>query len=346
MSVLLSVVPTRTLLAQDAIFVATTGSDAASGLEPGSPCLTIMRGLALAQAAGAHEVRVQMGIYRELVTPQAGIVVSGGYANDWTFAAQTPALVTITGVATPGLLASVAIACRTAQSGGTLRDLTVRSGDGAVGAPNAIAILVEAGELTLDGVLVIAGNGLPGSQGAAGVDAAPALPAMNGGTGNDAVQESLAFSDQRTPGGRAGTSTGLARGGAGGSGGAMDTSQSVFTSNFNATPGAAGENGLDGTGRSSATGGFGGGATPSGRGGDGQPALPGRTGDSGVAGSPWLPAADWHSQSTGGGGGTGTNGGGGGGGGGSGGDDAGTDSRGAGGGGGGGGGLFAPQSGR
>jgi hypothetical protein len=326
----------------NAVFVAPAGLDAAGyGLVPTNSCRTISFGIAQAVATGRAGVYVQAGTYPEMVNLAGGIGVYGGFDSHWLRAPNdTPGhTVLVTGM--PGTSEAIAVKASNLTAMAVAADLEIHAPN-ATGAVAGIGrssygIFVSASPVTLDRLVIFAGNGADGAAGAAGVNAS-ATAAASGSKGGTAGTVSWVDYTTRGSGGAAGIQTSFSgrnpNGGTGGAGGTADTA----TFDYDATRGLNGTNAADWT-----TGGFGwrGDGGPANSTVPGYPGNPGQTvdGHNGYGGSSgWFYGAG--SNGT-----LGDNGTGGGGGGGSGGNDTGFDSYGAGGGGGGAGGLRAPAAG-
>lgn len=335
------------------IFVATTGVDNGTcGETPDAPCRTINFGMSRALAEGVSCVFLRAGNYAEVpVFSGTSLTLLGGFNASWDYDQYT----------VPGYLATI--------TGGFYAPLSqymgVRVTNGAqatlanpeVAAPNAVgtsadgdgrssdAVHVMNSQLTMERVLVDAGNGAAGAEGAAGTSASPA-PAPSGGSGGPADEYVTTCNDSdRGLGGGGATNPAVgvnSRGGNGGHGGTMD-SNCNFPFDFDATPGLIGSNATVFLAGNYGYRGLGGGLCLSGSSG-----LAGRIedGTGGPGADPGGAAqGEFWFGFDGEPGGIGEHGGGGGGGGGSGGCDTGTDSHGAGGGGGGSGGARSPVGG-
>lgn len=325
------------------IHVATDGIDVPiCGLDENLPCQTIQYGIARAVATGIATILIQAGSYSGTVTLADGVIIQGGFDQNWQ---QGDPLdddhrVTLTG----GLGGSgrwVTLAASDLTEGALLVDLEIRGPD-ALGADvsglgeSSYAVMVQDSTLELRRVRLIGGAAASGLPGAPGIDLSGS-PAESGSVGGDG-DEYFTFCDA-TSAGEGGSGGGS--GGDGGRGGTMDSDCSPLSLDFDAT---VGEPGIDGIGDL----GWGSGGSSGGLcsgGGDGAPGSPGSDGTGGDGGSGGSLVDGGWSPAPGADGTVGSNGGGGGGGGGSGGCDDGTDSHGAGGGGAGSGGVRSPAPG-
>lgn len=342
------------------IFVsASVGTDSSTcGLLPASPCRSIPHAMNRATAETRTDLFVMAGTYSGVVRLQSGLRIFGGYDATWLRRGRNAAghTVTIEGGLDSAEGEFVTVLAHDLTTRTVLADLVIL-GPNATGARSgrgrsSYAVHVRDGAgLRLERVTVRGGNGATGPTGNPGEDAAnvSATSGMSGEPGGDARRFNSACD---TSSGGAGGGAGVngcpdgrnPNGGAGGRGGAMDTScgWTGICSNCTAQSGANGNNasvfatsahgfrGRGGAGADTCEVGFGGNAGTITNGGPGS---------GGTAGG-LIDANYWYARG-GGVGGTGDNGTGGGGGGGSGGCDSGTDAHGAGGGGGGAGGCRA-----
>ena len=338
-----------------AIFVATTGTNGATCGSMAAPCQSVDTAMVRAAAAGKRDVYVAAGTYTGSVRLADGVSLYGKFGAGWIRgAANVTTLVGKDSVDVAGVKQAVAVLASGLTKAMTVADLHI-VGPNAAGrraggwGRSSYAVLVRnvaAGLLTLARNSIAAGNGSDGAAGGNGADASPdtATTAMRGLNGTNAWQTSVVCdATTRMPGGAPGTNpagTTQLDGGAGGSGGTMDTNCGTLDytagmglSGGNATVYVLGQYGSGGSG--------GAGASTCGQGFSGAPGtiVNGAAGAAALAGGA-LQQDDWAGQG-GGGGALGASGTGGGGGGGSGGCDNGTDAYGAGGGGGGAGGIAA-----
>ncbi len=341
------------------------GADSSGcGLVHTDPCATIGQGLIRAITTGRNYVYVQASAtdYGEIVSMVVGKHIYGGYDANWVRGPYTdPAhRVRISGGLDTATNQYMTLKAHNLVAPTTVADLYIvgpdASGATADGARSSYAVHVDGGNLTLERVTVIAGNGASGSGGSTGMPTASAAysSAMQGKSGGAAAQLASACntSSAGAGGGRGinSCSAGNApNGGGGGKGGPIDTSctagQCAVAGNCDAQSGDPGSpadlwngsygyGGSGGAGKSTCGAGNSGGSGYTTNGASGQ----------GGGGGGFLSGSYWYAFS-GSGGSTGDNGTGGGGGGGSGGCDVGTDSYGAGGGGGGAGGCRATSGG-
>jgi hypothetical protein len=301
-----------------AIYVAPTGSDAASG-SMASPKKTIASGIAAAAAARpVLAVIVQVGSYAEALEVPSGVTIYGGFDASWNR----------TGTGTTQITgASPAVSFRSVSAPSGLDQVTVKSTDAVQPGGSSIAVLVTGSVLVeLRNVVLLSGSGANGTDGSNGVDGGDGF---DGTIGQKGVEHSTSFGcNNRTlpVGGPGGGSSCGRDGGTGGAPGVGSGS------------GATGDPGLIGT-----PGGPGGASSKDGSpGGDGASGTPGMLGMGGAeagmfVGGVYMPAS-------GGDGIAGGHGNGGGGGGGGGGGTSGCNSSGSSGGGGGSFGLVAIES--
>ena len=334
----------------DAVFVAPSGSDAATCGGMAEPCATIQWGVDRATSIGASNVFVAAGDYAESVVLADGVSMFGGYDAGVGWSRDPGAHVSrITGVdgAIEGRALTLLVDAVSAPT--VVADMTLVGPDATGSLPGGqgrssyvVVVRNSNGALEVRGNTIQSGSGAPGS---AGTDGLPAVgsPASSGGIGQPAADLVSACDDSTRGGGGAGATSPVAgaAGGAGGHGGTIDTDCANYPLTFDAT--ATG--GLPGASAETAGGGFGLGGASSPvclPGAPGQAGQPGADGGSGSGGVPSGLLIDdfWHAADglT---GSAGTDGTGGGGGSGSGGCDSGVDSYGAGGGGGGAGGAGA-----
>lgn len=343
--------------AAKAIFVATSGNDTSGcGLTKSDPCKTIGFAVSRAAGAGLPHVYIQAGTYDGVVRVVAGVHLYGGYDVAWKRGPYTTDAnrVVIRGAKDTTDNQFVTVVAHDVASAVTIDGLVIEAPTANEAGKSTYAVHASNGKLVLHRVHIVGGAGSVGATGGAGIDAitiAPAPPGGDGGVGEepaDAACDSVGRSDGGAPAANSCAESPSNRdmtSGAGGKGGARDTSCSL-PPDFNARPGLPGGNAVTT-------------ATAFGLGGDGGPAAssscitPGSNGSRGVvtngaagsAGSSGGIAAGYWSGGNGGTGATGENGGGGGGGGGAGGCDEGVDSWGAGGGAGGAGGCAARMGG-
>ena len=226
----------------DAIYVAPTGADTATGTRA-DPVKTIGAGITkAAMRMPAVGVYVQTGEYDETVAMKAGVDVFGGFDTAWM--PTTSAATTIVGAST-GAVTIDAITVATA-----LHHVTVKSGDATSAGASSIAVLVTGSSksITLDTVTVLPGAGMKGND---GVDGFTGAGGGNGGGGGAGQEHSgSVFCDSHTvPVGGAGGSS--ACGQTGGQGG---------------NPGIGNGVGLGGGAGAGGTGGGGGGQSSQGAG--------------------------------------------------------------------------------
>jgi hypothetical protein len=335
-----------------AIFVATTGTDVVACGTMANPCHT--PAYAISRLDAQHtQIYLQVGSYPGPLSVSANAAFYGGYNAQWHRGPATAAGPNATLIGTSaamGSLGTQAFAIYAAPGISVLfADIeadapsTSATADGA--GMNSFAFYADqAATLQLLRNRIVQGNGADGTDGTAGVDGTQAS-ISDPAPGGDAAQYSVTC-DSTSHGAGAPPSTNTCSSGRsvaagkGGDGGTMDTSCSLFTSDFTATPGSAGDDAatVSVSAGKGGSGGSGGGTCGSALGGS-----PGviTDGGGGIGGAgSFLVGGLWIADS-GGTGNLGENGGGGGGGGGSGGCDNGTDSYGAGGGGGGAGGCAA-----
>ena len=331
------------------VFVSKSGADAAQCGEFASPCLSITFGISRAVALTRARVLVAAGTYTEVVSLVNGVMIHGGYSN--TFAQRsTENRALLNGSAeylTTGLHYAV-IGDQVTTTAGL--DMFLVQGPNPVGQrPDGSGrhttgiLLRNSTAVTISNSRITAGNataGLAGSNGQSATQTAPSA-GQPGGNGNEftVACDNTSKGLGGDPGG-----SGNYQGGAGGSGGTMDTDCSFTSSNFDARPGTKGFDAVIHT-ADYGTGGLGGsgtdvcGVTQNGQ--DGRVI----NGVNGSGGSATTVSAGIAATAAGTDGTLGEDGTGGGGGGGSGGCDDGTDAYGAGGGGGGGGGVRATVAG-
>lgn len=99
----------------DYIYVSPDGSDDNTGISPDSPFATIQRGLAVAEAADAYEVRVAEGEYvvdneRDIIEVPEDVALKGGWSPDFTAWAPRTYVTTIAqGEGRPSALVSCSV---------------------------------------------------------------------------------------------------------------------------------------------------------------------------------------------------------------------------------------------
>jgi len=191
------------------------------------PCGSVLAGIAEAVTQGKHQVYLSAGTYPGVVTLANNVDVYGGFSASWARSA-----------ATTGDNQSVAITGN--LDGATGKYLTVKAtsvtakltevkivGPNAVGAgASSYGVVAQASTLTLDHVIVNAGNGVAGSVGTAGGSASQAAAATGGTGGNGAEVVVSCDASTRGAGGPAGVNGAVgvnADGGMGGGGGTMDS---------------------------------------------------------------------------------------------------------------------------
>jgi hypothetical protein len=349
-----------------AIFVATTGSDAAACGPRAAPCLTVQTGITRAVAEAKRDVYVATGTYAGAVVLGNGVSLYGGYAAGWI--RQNGIFTTLTG-ANSATISGADPQALTVFGENVTQPLTVADleivGPDATGLTatgegrSSYAIVlrnVAAGVVTLTRLDIIGGDGSSGADGAVGVDAATLSAPADGQDGLDADSLFTACNNStHGAGGAAATNSSATpgrsmNGGAGGDGGTVDTDCTGINPanwDFTARPGIAGTNagsflaGVYGSGGAGGTGGTSCGAVQHGLAGN----VSNGSGGTGAGTAGRLIGDFWYAKN-GLDGGIGQHGTGGGGGGGSGGCDTGTpDTYGAGGGGGGAGGARAMSGG-
>lgn len=347
------------------IFVSTAGDDGELCGTLEAPCTTIGKGISRASSVGIDHVYIQVGSYVGAIDTQDGISLYGGFNTDWVRASRTVSghkveilgtynesiaqYIAVRGYADTLEIADLFIAAPSAV------DATTQSGQG----KSSYGLYFRLGNVTLSRLTVKSGDGAVGAAGEDGISASSSR-ASGGGSGGPAVEKAeLCNASGHGAGGMGGNQSCSGKnvqGGSGGNGGEMDTSCSVFGTiiNANATSGDPGQQGCTGGPYSCgsvtfvSSGGFAGGGgsaascAPGGNGGTGR--VSGGAGGKAGSGRGRLISNFWYANN-GEPGSIGKHGGGGGGGGGSGGCDVGTDSWGAGGGGGGAGGCSASAGG-
>ena len=320
-----------------AVFVAPTGSDAASG-EPTAPVKTLARAVALAQTS-ARDVYVCSGTYADnVLIEQRGVHIYGGFdcTNGWARTEQHAVVAPLVGK--PLRLAGVTDVL--------IRGVDFRAPDAVEPGTSSVAVTVlDSQQVKIEDAVLQAGNGAPGK---AGEPAAPALamPPEKGANGASAppglscpfpgtflglpqacvaVQAggtSLArtYTCQTSPGQYLGGGGGVGGDGAaavylpslgraGGPGNPPSTGPTPLAVPGRATRGRAGERGAAGKNGTPAASGFGsvvaGDYVPSNSGSDGSPGGVGQAGDGGDGGRAYFVSGSQQYIYSGGGGGQG-----------------------------------------
>lgn len=302
------------------IYVSTGGNDANTGLSPTDPLHTLTVGVARAVRCGGLSPPCTMvvagGLYREQVQLADGIVLLGGYTQD--FSARDPAnnVVTITSD-DPRTVIVDSIGQPTTVDGVTINGAALAGSDGS----SSYALWVHASRqvFTLSHATLHAGQGAAGTPGTPGLNLACGTVGASGGTAFDCGGSTGAYgtaAGNPVSGGGAGTGgnsncpdacplTGTdgisdgnpgTAGNAGGNGAAgsptSDGLGSVTAGMWSGSASGAGTRGFNGTGGGGGGSGgtkrirvcFGCGTLTGGRGGDGAPG--GCGGGGGAAGGP------------------------------------------------------------
>ncbi len=300
-----------------------SGAPAAGGCgAPLDPCGSLDDAIIKAQALGRPVVQVASGTYARTTITGAGVVVRGGYSQNFDRRGTTNTAARLTRINGSNAFDGVSSAVRVAfiDAPVELRDLTIAGADATGAGQASYALIVDqAGTLlTVRDSIIIGGRGGTGANGIAGASASQTPPTA-GSPGQNSLKWSTECNEARRSGGAGGS--GVA--GGGGGGGQIDTKCS-FVPNYDATGGVSGGNGNPTGPSSCGLGNSGGGAGGDGDGGAGSPGRNGCAGAAGgnggggagstgtLAGGVWVPAAG----ANGGNGSTGSAGGGGGGGGG------------------------------
>lgn len=164
--------------ADQAVFVATTGNDTASGTRD-APVATITRAIAVAVAGGRTQVLVAEGSYVESIVVAAGISIHGGYRANAGWLRFTTAKTTIAAPASASAVVVDGVHVET-----RLSRLTLRSDDGIGMNASSIAVVVKNSTMIrFEDSIVEAGDGTEGTAGST-----PAQPpqAPAGGVGGTA----------------------------------------------------------------------------------------------------------------------------------------------------------------
>jgi len=336
-----------------ALYVAIDGTDVdGGGTLSSAPLKTISFALLQAVQHNFTEIRIQAGIYDEIVRLLGGVTLRGGYDAAWQEDGYE--LLDHATYIRGGLdsqenqymsLVAINLTAPTLVKGVIIQGIDAIGAVGGFSRSSYAVYASNALSLSFENLRIIAAKGADGSNGSGGESASPTA-AESGEPGGSAAEYSVNCDSWSRGVGGSGGGNDLRAGGAGGGGGTMDTNCNALL--FSATAGQAGRNAALWQSNSWGMGGGGGAASGDGQSGPGLPGKDGHTVDGlGGTGAPqggtvsasyWLPASSTAGS-------LGLDGTGGGGGGGSGGSDFGTDSYGAGGGGGGAGGLRAPAAG-
>ena len=147
--------------AAGAVFVATSGSDSATGTKA-NPLQTVNAGVTKALAAG-KDVYVAGGSYNQTVNLADGVGIYGGYApGDWVRSESEPT--EITGASGPGALG-------VGDVGVVLQGLSLRGTPDGSGNSYGLRVVPEGAEksqIVLEDVLVSAAAGVAGASGGTG----------------------------------------------------------------------------------------------------------------------------------------------------------------------------------
>ncbi|MEZ4249501.1 MAG: hypothetical protein R3B99_14830 [Polyangiales bacterium] len=162
------------------VFVATDGTDGDLCGTTSEPCQTLGRALSIAAASGL-DVAVSQGTYAETITLPDGVSIHGGYdrASDWSRSVDHSvivggALLVDAGSANARLETLVAVDITTPT---TVEHLTIRTPNASDSQTASVlgARLVNAGALALRHVVVLAGAGSVGDDGANGAMGRPGI---------------------------------------------------------------------------------------------------------------------------------------------------------------------------